>query len=212
MYIIIIGCGKIGSYLAKSLEKDHNVIVIDKEEKSFEKLGEFNGSTFIGDGLDIDILKEVGIEKADAIAVTTSNDNVNIVIGQIAKKKFNISRVIIRISDPKKEEICRNLGIETINTTSMIASLIKDGLNKKVAIKYLIENKDLTIVEINSDLFVNKKMNSIKKEGLIIVAVIRNNESIIPDDNLVVEKGDIIIGITKRNLLNKMKGILKLWT
>lgn len=210
MYIIIIGCGKIGSYLAKSLEKDHNVIVIDREEKSFEKLGEFNGSTFIGDGLDIDILKEVGIEKADAIAVTTSNDNVNIVIGQIAKKKFNISRVIIRISDPKKEEICRNLGIETINTTSMIASLIKDGLNKKVAIKYLIENKDLTIVEINSDLFVNKKMDSIKKEGLIIVAIIRNNESIIPDDNLVVEKGDIIIGITKRNLLNKMKGILKL--
>ncbi|MFN4227308.1 MAG: potassium channel family protein [Candidatus Ratteibacteria bacterium] len=210
MYIIIIGCGKIGAYLAKLLDKDHNVVVIDKEEKSFDKLGDFNGSIFIGDGLDIDVLKEAGIEKADAIAVVTSNDNANIVIGQIAKKKFNISKTIIRISDPEKEEICKYLGIETINTTSIIASLLKDGLSKKVAIKYLIENDDLAIVEIESEIYTNKKINEIKREELIPITVIRNNRSILPDDNLIIEKGDIIIGITRKNLLNKMKGILKL--
>ncbi|MCM8768019.1 MAG: TrkA family potassium uptake protein [Candidatus Omnitrophica bacterium] len=210
MYIIIIGCGKIGAYLAKLLDKDHNVVVVDKEEKSFEKLRDFNGSIFVGDGLDIDVLKEAGIEKADAIAVVTSNDNANIVIGQIAKKKFNISKVIIRISDPEKEEICEYLGIETINTTSIIASLLKDGLSKKVAIKHLIENGDLTIVEINSEIFINKKINEIRREELIPIAVIKNDKSIIPDDNFIIEKGDIIIGITKKNLLNKMKRILKL--
>lgn len=210
MYIIIVGCGKIGAYLAKLLDKNHNVVIIDKEEKSFDKLGDFNGSTFIGDGLDIDVLKEAGIEKADAIAVVTSNDNANIVIGQIAKKKFNISKTIVRISDPEKEEICKYLGIETINTTSIIASLLKDGLSKKVAIKYLIENDELAIVEIKSEIYTNKKINEIKREELIPITVIRNNRSILPDDNLIIEKGDIIIGITKKNLLNKMKGILKL--
>ncbi|MCM8818000.1 MAG: TrkA family potassium uptake protein [Candidatus Omnitrophica bacterium] len=210
MYIIIVGCGKIGVYLAKLLDEKNDVVVIDKDEKSFEKLESFNGNTVIGDGLDIDKLRESGIEKADAIAITTSNDNANIIIAQIAKKKFNVPRVIARISDPIKEEICKNFGIETINTTSIIASLINDGLYKKISLKYLIENQDLTIIEIKNENFINKKVKEINKnEELLVIAVIRNNESYIPEDDFLIEKGDKIICITKKAVLNKLKRIIE---
>lgn len=210
MYIIIVGCGKIGAHLAKLLDEKNDVVVIDKDEKSFEKLKDFNGNAVIGDGLDIDILKENGIERADAIAVTTSNDNANIVIAQIAKKKFNIPKVIARISDPVKEDICKNLGIETINTTTIVSSLINEGLSKKIALKYLIENNDLAIVELKNENFIGKKIKEInKKEELIVIAVIRNEEGYIPYDDFTVEKDDKIIGITKKSLLNKLKRIIE---
>ncbi|MCM8771509.1 MAG: NAD-binding protein [Candidatus Omnitrophica bacterium] len=211
MYIIIVGCGKIGSYLAKILDEKNDVVVIDKDEKNFEKLGDFNGMTIVGDALDIDILKESGIEKADAIAVTTSNDNVNIIIAQIAKKKFKIPRVIARISDPLKDEICKNFGIETINVTSIISSLVKDGLTKKLAIKHLIENEDFTIVELKNELFVGKKIKEINKNGeLLIIGIIRNNENFIPEEDFLIEKNDKIIGITKKNFLNKFRKLIEL--
>ena len=132
MYIIIVGCGRIGNYLAKLLQDEHNVVVIDKDESALMKLGsDFNGISLTGDGLDLDVLKEAGIEKADALAVTTSNDNTNIIIAQVAKKVFNLSKVIARVSDPGKAEIYRNLGVDTVNSTSLFASLIRDKIIEK---------------------------------------------------------------------------------
>jgi len=211
MYIIIVGCGKVGSYLAKLLDEKNDVVIIDKDEKNFEKLADFNGLTVVGDALDIDILKEAGIEKADAICVITSNDNANIVIGQVAKKIFNVEKVIIRISDPNKEKICKLLEIETINTTSLFASLIKDGLTKKISCDFLFGNEDLTIVELNTDKIIGKKIEEINIDGkLQIFAVIRGNKGIIPEKGLKIEKNDIIIGIAERKSLNRLEGILKL--
>jgi trk system potassium uptake protein TrkA len=210
MYIIIVGCGKIGSYLAKILDETNDVVVIDKDEKSFEKLVNFNGITKLGDALDSEVLKDAGIEKADAVCVITSNDNTNIVIGQVAKKIFNVEKVIIRISDPNREKICKLLNIETINTTTLIASLIKDGLTKKISSTYLLENEDFTIIELNSENFVGKRIEEINIDGeLIIFALIRGNSGIVPDKNLKVEKDDIIIGITEKRNLKKFKRILK---
>jgi trk system potassium uptake protein TrkA len=210
MYIIIVGCGKVGSYLAKLLDEKNDVVVIDKDEKSFEKLTDFNGVTLIGDALDIDVLKNAEIEKADAVCVITSNDNANIVIGQVAKKIFNVEKVIIRITDPNKEKICKLLEIETINTTSLFASLIKDGLTKKISCDFLFGNEDLTIVELNTDKIIGKKIEEINIDGqLQIFAIIRGNRGIIPEKKLKIEKNDIIIGIVERKNLNKFEDILK---
>mgnify|MGYP003933034131 CR=1 FL=1 len=213
MYIIIVGCGKIGAYLAKILDEKNDVVVIDKDEKSFEKLVNFNGITKLGDALDLDVLKDAGIEKADAIAVITSNDNANIVIGQVSKKMFKVPKVIIRISDPNKEKICKLLDIETINTTTLIAYLIKDGLTKKISSTYLLENENFTIVELNPEILVGKRIEEVNIDGeLIIFAVIRDNSGIVPEKNLKIEKNDILIGITEKRNLNKFKRILKQWT
>jgi len=211
MYIIIVGCGKVGSYLAKLLDEKNDVVIIDKDEKSFEKLTDFNGVTIVGDALDTDVLKEAGIEKADAVCVITSNDNANIVIGQVAKKIFNVGKVIIRISDPDKEKICKLLEIETINTTSIFASLIRDGLTKKISCDFLFGNEDLTIIELNPDKITGKKIEEINVDGeLQIFAIIRGNRGIIPEKGLKIEKNDIIIGIAKRKSLNKFEEILKI--
>ncbi|MCM8804774.1 MAG: TrkA family potassium uptake protein [Candidatus Omnitrophica bacterium] len=210
MYMIIVGCGKIGSYLAKLLDKENDVVVIDKDEKSFEKLQNFNGVIKLGDALDIDVLKEAGIEKADAIFVITSNDNANIVIGQVSKKMFNVPKVIIRISDPNKEKICKLFEIETINTTTLIASLIKEGLTKRISSNYFFENEDLTIAELKSELFIGKNVEDININGeLQVFAIIRGNKGFIPDKNFKIEKDDIIIGIIEKRNLNKFKKILK---
>ena len=210
MYIIIVGCGKVGSYLAKLLDEKNDVVVIDKDEKSFEKLIDFNGVTLVGDALDIDVLKEAGIEKADAVCVITSNDNANIVIGQVAKKIFNVEKVIIRITDPNKEKICKLLEIEIINTTSLFASLIKDGLTKKISCDFLFGNEDLAIVELNTNRIIGKKIEEINIDGqLQIFAIIRGNKGIIPEKKLKIEKNDIIIGIVERKSLNKFEDILK---
>ncbi|MGC8976856.1 MAG: potassium channel family protein [Candidatus Ratteibacteria bacterium] len=210
MYIIIVGCGKVGSYLAKLLDEDNDVVVIDKDEKSFDKLIDFNGKTILGDALDIDVLKDAEIEKSDAIAILTSNDNANIVIGQIAKKIFNVPKVIIRISDPNKEKICKLLDLETINTTTLLASLIKEGLTKRISSRYLFENEDFAIVELKSENFIGKKIEEINIDGkLSVFAIIRGNKGIVPDKKLKIEKDDIIIGIIEKKNLNKFKRILK---
>ncbi|MGB9678081.1 MAG: DAK2 domain-containing protein, partial [Candidatus Ratteibacteria bacterium] len=185
-------------------------IVIDKDEKSFDKLIDFNGKTILGDALDIDVLKDAEIEKSDAIAILTSNDNANIVIGQIAKKIFNVPKVIIRISDPNKEKICKLLDLETINTTTLLASLIKEGLTKRISSRYLFENEDFAIVELKSENFIGKKIEEINIDGkLSVFAIIRGNKGIVPDKKLKIEKDDIIIGIIEKKNLNKFKRILK---
>lgn len=211
MYIIIVGCGKIGTYLAKLLDENNDVVIIDKDEKSFEKLFDFNGITIIGDALDIEVLKNSGIEKADAIAVMTSNDNVNIIVGQISKKMFNVPKVIIRISDPNKEKICKLFDIEIINTTSLIASLVNDGLVKKMTYNYLLDNKELMIVELESKELKGKKVEDINEEGkLNIFAMIRDGKGMIPDKKTKIEENDIIIGIIEKESLSKFKRIIKL--
>ena len=102
MYIIVIGCGRVGAQLASFLSGEgHDVVVIDTNPKAFRRLGAvFNGKTFVGVGFDIELLKKAGAEKADAVAVVTDLDNTNIMVAQVAKKIFNISKVITRLVSP----------------------------------------------------------------------------------------------------------------
>ncbi|MFA5338299.1 MAG: NAD-binding protein [Candidatus Omnitrophota bacterium] len=98
MYVIIVGCGRVGSELAKLLSNEgHDVVVIDKSPSSFDRLGgTFNGITLVGNGFDQDLLKSAGIEKADAFCTVTNGDNTNLISAQVAKKIFNVPKVIAR--------------------------------------------------------------------------------------------------------------------
>ena len=103
MHVVILGCGRVGSTLARSLAKrDHSVAVIDQDATAFARLGEdFAGQTVNGIGFDRDTLTEAGIEQADAFAAVSSGDNSNIIAARVARETFGVERVVARIYDPQ---------------------------------------------------------------------------------------------------------------
>jgi trk system potassium uptake protein TrkA len=116
MYIIIAGCGKIGSNLAKRLSSGgHDVVVIDADSKSFSLLGSAsNCMSVTGMPIDEDVLKEAGIDRADALVSVTGDDNVNIMAAQMARQLYHVPVVITRCYDPAREEAVRTLGLTTV--------------------------------------------------------------------------------------------------
>ncbi|MBU1905897.1 MAG: NAD-binding protein, partial [Candidatus Omnitrophica bacterium] len=90
MYVIIVGCGRVGAELAQLLSNEgHNVVVVDKNRSAFERLGNtFNGLTSVGNGFDLELLKQVGAEKAGAFCAVTNGDNTNLICAQVAKTIF----------------------------------------------------------------------------------------------------------------------------
>ncbi|HUN10004.1 MAG TPA: TrkA family potassium uptake protein [Aggregatilineales bacterium] len=121
--IVIVGCGRLGGALANQLSlSGHEVIVIDRKEKAFEKLSvEFSGYRIQGDATEMHILKEARLENADNLFAVTTSDNINLMVAQVARTLFEIPRVVARVFDPNRESIYANFGIETISPTKLSA-------------------------------------------------------------------------------------------
>lgn len=126
MYIIIVGCGRIGSALAKELSvAGEDVAVIDRDNARLKALGSgFNGQVIKGIEFDNHILIQAGIKQADFVIAVTPNDSINITVSMVAKRIFNVPRIIARICAPDKQYIYENLGIETINPTQLGVDLL----------------------------------------------------------------------------------------
>ncbi|HEY3010866.1 MAG TPA: TrkA family potassium uptake protein [Micromonosporaceae bacterium] len=134
MHVVIMGCGRVGSTLAHSLEaRGHTVAVIDQNADAFRRLGaDFAGVTVTGIGFDRDVLRQAGIERADAFAAVSSGDNSNIISARLARETFGVSRVVARIYDPKRAEVYERLGIPTVATVRwtadrMLRHLVPEG-------------------------------------------------------------------------------------
>ena len=135
MKVMIMGCGRVGAWLARLLDSDgHQVTVLDVDAYSFRRLrfpgllNEFKGTALVGNGIDQEALKRAGIEGADAFFALTQGDNRNIMASQIAKHIFRVPRVICRIYDPLRQEIYSTLGIEALSPTTIFANMLKDKL------------------------------------------------------------------------------------
>lgn len=130
MRIIILGCGRMGSAMAKALVREgHDVTIIDQDPDALlRRLKDFDGKTVVGNGLDPDVLRRAGIENADAFVSVTNGDNRNITSVQIAKEIFNVPRVLARIYDPMRASAYEELGIPTLCTTMIGAGLMVDFL------------------------------------------------------------------------------------
>ena len=128
MKCVILGCGRVGSYLARRLDGEgHQVSVIDLDTAAFNRLGEdFKGNMVPGNGLDEQTLRRAGAEGADCFAAVTNGDNRNLMAAQIAKEVFGIGRVITRVYDPIRAEVYREIGLETICSTVIGAGIIHD--------------------------------------------------------------------------------------
>jgi trk system potassium uptake protein len=126
VHVVIMGCGRVGSTLARDLEhRDHTVSVIDSAEDAFRRLGpSFRGTKVTGIGFDRDVLEAAGIHHADAFAAVSSGDNSNIIAARVARETFGIRQVVARIYDPGRAEVYQRLGIPTVATVKWTADQI----------------------------------------------------------------------------------------
>jgi trk system potassium uptake protein TrkA len=125
--VVIMGCGRVGAALAADLDADgHQVLVLDTDPAAFRFLPEgFRGTTVVGNGIDLDVLRRLGIEGMDVFVSATRGDNRNVMAAQIAKHIFGVPVVASRVFDPIREEMYRNMGLRTINPTRVQARRLK---------------------------------------------------------------------------------------
>lgn len=132
LFIIIVGCGRLGSHLANRLSRDgHSLVAVDINESAFNALSaEYGGFRVEGDATEFAVLKQAKTDKADLVIATTREDNVNLMVAQVAKRVFRVPRVMARVFDPTREEIYEALGVETVCPTSIAGEALLQSLMK----------------------------------------------------------------------------------
>lgn len=149
MYIIIVGCGRVGSVLAGILSREgHDIVVIDSREARFKDLNsQFSGVTILGDGADINTLREARVERADILVIATGDDNSNLMSAQIAKKIFNVPRALVRVKDPLKIDVYREYDLEPVSATNLAAHRLAEMVRVPREIEILANLGDVKIVQ-----------------------------------------------------------------
>jgi trk system potassium uptake protein TrkA len=130
MNALVIGCGRVGSSIALQLvDEGWDVTAVDEKEEALGRLGDhWNGRFVLGHGMDIEVLREGGIEEADAVVVATDGDNTNIVIGQVAQQRFDNQCVVVRVLDPARAQFYRERGLRTICPTSVAIDVLLESV------------------------------------------------------------------------------------
>lgn len=126
MNVVIIGCGRVGAFLAGLLDEGgHPVTIVDLERGAFTRLpAGFKGTTLLGSGIDLDVLRLAGIEKADAFLSLTQGDNRNLMAAQVAKEIFRVPQVLAKVNDPIRAHTYRSHGIYTWSRTTILGTLL----------------------------------------------------------------------------------------
>lgn len=132
LFVIVVGCGRLGTYLADDLSRQgHSVVVIDTDHRSFANLSTaYSGFKVEGDATELAVLRQAKIDQADVVVGATHNDNINLMIAQIAQEIFNVPRVVARIFEPQREELCRALGVVTICPTTLAGDRILGAIGE----------------------------------------------------------------------------------
>jgi len=195
VYFIIVGCGYFGASLALKLaDKGHDVVVIDKEKSAFAKLGpSFNGLTIIGVGIDEDVLKKAGIEKADAVIASTRDDNTNIMISEIAKKIYKVPKVVARVYLQSKINTYKDFNVDFVCPTiigveEMYNTLFSNGTKLLANI-----GNDLSIFEVRIQKDKVFKVEEIESKFGVRVCAIKRKEFQIANGNDDLQKEDVIV-------------------
>ncbi len=197
MRYVLVGCGRVGSQLAMRLSLDgHAVTVVDRDPEAFRKLGpSFRGQRVEGIGFDRDVLLAAGIERADGFASVTSGDNTNIVSARIARHIFRVPRVVARIFDPRRAEIYRRLGIQTISPTEWAAGRISDLLcQPEMAVLYNVGSGEVNIVEfqITEAVAGHQVVDLVMPGESNVVALVRDGRATIPTLGTILRNGDVL--------------------
>lgn len=220
MYIVIIGAGKVGYFLAKMLCQDkHTVSIVDKDRLVCEEIAKKLEVLVInGDGCDPRILEEAGASRADVIASVTGDDEDNLIICQLAKEKFNVGRSVGRVNNPDNEHTFSELGVDVpVDSTKIIAKIIEEEVSFSDFVNLMsFKRGKLAIVRVDlpeDSPVINKQIQDIQlPRDSVLVSIVRGEEVIVPKGNTTLESGDDIIALTlvgnESQLLNLLVGKL----
>ncbi len=218
MYILIVGAGKIGYFLAKRLiASKHTISIVDKDRSTCEEIArELEALVICGDGCDVNILEEAGIKRVDVLAAVTGDDEDNLVICQLAKEKFSIKRTVGRVNNPDNERVFSELEVDVpVDSTKLIAKIIEEEVSFSDIVNLMsFKRGKLAIVRIDlpeDSPIINKEIKDIKlPEDSVLVSILRGDKVIVPKGNTVLNAGDDIIAITsvgnEPQLLNTLIG------
>lgn len=205
MYIIVVGGGKVGYYLAKELvNQGHELLVIEKDKRKSEAIAEDLGSVVLrGDGCEASTMAEAGTNRADVVVAVTGDDEDNLVICQMAKRKFNVPRTIARINNPKNERIFKLLGIDaTVSSTDVILSHIEEEIPEYSLVHLLkLKQADIEMIEAKvapTSQAAGKPLKDLTfPKDSVISLVIRDGSVILPTGDTVLMAGDEVVALTK---------------
>ncbi len=215
MYIILIGCGGTGAALAKHLSgEDHEIIVVEKDEERAKSLAESMDALIIhGDGSDIEILKDAGIDKADAVVILTRDDNTNLTICQIVKK-FNVRRIVARVNDPSKQDLY--IGLEITAAISPIAAVVSYFKNAITAdrgrsvVSIGRGKAEITEIKLTNEKLDGRKIKDVGLPSDAIIGLIsREGEVIIASKDTILRAGDLLTVISKTEASKDVITLLK---
>jgi trk system potassium uptake protein TrkA len=201
MRYLIVGCGRVGSALAKYLDADgHEVIVVDENASAFKRLGQkFKGHVVVGTGIDYDILKRAGAATADGFIAVTNGDNRNIMAALIAQRMFKIKRIVARIYDPPRGQMYRELGVETVCPTTVGAKLIRDVLLESPwnSLQSFDFGKLTSLSAKVTAADAGRKVHEIEQPGRIRIAAIRRASGgvMVASGDMTIEEGDEVNAI-----------------
>jgi len=218
MYIIVIGAGKVGYFLAKRLcQGKHTVSIIEKDKKIAEDIAkELEVLVINGDGCEPKHLEDAKVRRADVVAAVTADDEDNLIICQLAKEVFGVRRTVARVNNPRNEHIFAELGVDVpVNATTIIAKIIEEEASFEDFINLMTFKRgklSLVRVDLSTDSPVIDKCvkDIVLPENSVLVSIVRGENIIVPKGETVLKKGDDIIGLTtienEQQLLDMMVG------
>jgi trk system potassium uptake protein TrkA len=197
MHVVIMGCGRVGSTLARILERGgHSVAIIDQDAAAFRRLStEFSGLRVTGIGFDGDTLTEAGIERAEAFAAVSSGDNSNIIAARVARENFGVENVVARIYDPARAEVYQKLGIPTVATVRWTADqVLRRLLPEGMLSEWRDPSGKVVLAELAYDpTWIGHKVTELEEEsGARVALITRLGEGGLPKRGSVVQDGDLL--------------------
>ncbi len=212
MKVVVVGGGKIGYYLVKTLlEHGHLPIMIEQDKKSCKSVSDMLGITSIlGDGSTIEALQAAGVQDAQSFVAVTGSDEVNLVACQLAKKIYNVPKTIARVNNPKNAEVMKRLGVDIpLSSTDTIARQIEREVDI-AAIRQLmsLNHGNFSIIEIvlPTDYELNgQRISEIRlPDECVIISITREGEMIIPRGKTCIYSGDTIMILVNNEVSHKL--------
>jgi len=203
MYVIVAGGGKVGHYLTRALiAAGHEVLLVEKDRSRAAYLGEELGEVAVrGDACEVRTMREIGMERADVVVAATGDDEDNLVICQMAKRRFHVPRTIARVNNPQNVDIFHRLGIDsTVSSTKIIFNLIEQQIETDAVIPLApLQRGNIEIVEVDlgpESPVLGKTIPNVRlPQNALVISVVRDDHAILPNIDVEFKQGDTVIAL-----------------